>query len=375
MIIITFCILTIYLLIIISFIIGFNKVNLFKSEKIEPKNTFTIVVPFRNEANNLPQLLTSLQHISYPAHLFEIIFVNDASKDHSTLIIETFKNKNPFLNVVLLNNQRKTLAPKKDAINTAISKATFEWIITTDADCEVLKTWLQTFNEFIETKKPYFISAPVKFLSKNSLLNNFQNLNILSLIGATVGSFGLKKPIMCNGANLCYNKEVFNKLNGFEGNLTIASGDDVFLLEKMAKKHPAKTLFLKSEKALVTTKAEKNWKLFINQQIRWASKASASKNYFSKLVGIVVFLVNTCLVSLTILSFINFKNWFYLIFLFLLKIVVDFILIKKTAFFLQHKISIKFYVLSSVIYPFFTTIIAVLSLFYNYEWKGRTFKI
>jgi hypothetical protein len=54
----------------------------------------------------------------------------------------------------------------------------------------------------------------------------------LSLQGATIGSFGIGKGFMCNGANLAYKKSLFQELNGFQGNDTIASGDDVFLLQK-----------------------------------------------------------------------------------------------------------------------------------------------
>jgi hypothetical protein len=55
---------------------------------------------------------------------------------------------------------------------------------------------------------------------------------LLSLQGATIGSFGIGKGFMCNGANLAYKKSLFQELNGFQGNDTIASGDDVFLLQK-----------------------------------------------------------------------------------------------------------------------------------------------
>jgi hypothetical protein len=54
---------------------------------------------------------------------------------------------------------------------------------------------------------------------------------IASLQGATIGSFGIGKGFMCNGAN-SLQKSLFQELNGFQGNDTIASGDDVFLLQK-----------------------------------------------------------------------------------------------------------------------------------------------
>ena len=72
-----------YFLLITAFIIGFGKVETVKNENFEPKNTFSIIVPFRNEAQNLPACIASLKKLDYPKELLEIIFVNDHSTDAS----------------------------------------------------------------------------------------------------------------------------------------------------------------------------------------------------------------------------------------------------------------------------------------------------
>ena len=357
-----------------AFIIGFEKVETVKNNDTVPKNRFSIVIPFRNEAHNLPGLLKSISIINYPSELFEILLVNDDSQDYFNMIIEEFTNRNPSLNFQLLKNIRKTNSPKKDAINTAINLSNFEWIVTTDADCVVPVNWLKLFNQFIDEEKPFFISAPVKFRAQNSFLFHFQNLNFTSLMGSTIGGFGTEKPIMCNGANLCYRKETFLELRGFKGNTEIASGDDIFLLEKMFKAYPNKVKFLKSEETIVKTKAENTWKLFINQQIRWASKSASYKSIFAKFVGIVVFSENLLVLVLGIYAMLFPQNWLYFILVFTLKIIVDFMLIAQTAVFLKNTKSLKYYLFVSFLYPFFIVYIGCLSLFKNYEWKGRSFK-
>lgn len=362
-----------YFSLITNFIIGFDNIKTVKNRFITPKHSFSIVVPFRNEAKNLHQLLKSIEQLNYNPNLFEILLVNDSSADESKLVIENFRQHFPSTNILILDNKRKTASPKKDAINTAILKAKFEWIVTTDADCLVPISWLQIFNQYIEDNQPLFISAPVKFKEEDSLLFNFQNLNFLSLIGSTIGSFGIKKPIMCNGANLCYKKDIFKTLNGFEGNLSVASGDDIFLLEKMVENFPTQTHFLKSDSAIVETRSENSIISFYNQQLRWASKSSSYKNNFTKFVGIVVFIMNFTISILAIYTvlFPVFWKWFLLIFI--LKILIDYILIKKTTNFFNSKISIKLYLLVAVLYPFFTTFTAISSIFKSYQWKGRKF--
>ena len=90
MILISTVILVLYSLLMIAFIIGFDKVEIFQSPKLSPKTKFSIIVPFRNEADNLKSLLESISMMNYPSELFEIWFIDDDSKDNSVMIIENF---------------------------------------------------------------------------------------------------------------------------------------------------------------------------------------------------------------------------------------------------------------------------------------------
>ena len=141
-----------------------------------------------------------------------------------------------------------------------------------------------TFDNFIQKNKPKTICAPVTYQVKNTLLEQFQLLDFISLIGTTIGAFGIKNPFLCNGANLCYSKKVFFEVKGFDGNNSISSGDDIFLLEKVLEMYPMDVHFLKSKKSIVSTKPEPTLNKLIQQRIRWASKTSATNNWFGKLV-------------------------------------------------------------------------------------------
>lgn len=347
---------------------------LFEPDTNATSQQFSILIPFRDEASNILTLAKSLQKLNYPIEQFEVIWINDGSTDNTVSILTEFIVKNS--NWKLMENQRKSNSPKKDAINTAISKAQYNWIITTDADCEVPKKWLQCFCEFImlhHTKQQNItmIAAPVAYKTDVSFLQNFQNMDFLSLIGSTIGSFGIGKPFMCNGANLCYQKGDFYDVNGFVGNDNITSGDDVFLLEKMLKKDSKSVHFLKSEDALVFTKPVTTFKGLLNQRVRWASKTSATNNVFGKGVGIIVFLMNLILAFGFVFSvfYPEYLNSFLL--LFLLKFNIDFILIFKTYRFVGLDNGIKSYIFSSIFYPFFVVYIVFLSFFKKVVWKGR----
>ncbi len=371
----------VYLILIGLLIYGFDKVDDFKLQDLPAKTKFSIVIPFRNEVENIPKLLASISKLNYPKSLFEIILVDDDSEDDSVSLIkkllDTKSSKKDFTrsdNIRIIKNKRTSNSPKKDAITSAIAVSKFNWIITTDADCIFPAYWLDIFDECIQTKRPDCIVAPVTYHGANSFFNRFQILDFLSLQGATIGGFGLSKPFMCNGANFGYRKSVFNGLNGFEGNTDIASGDDIFLLEKFIKNDAQKVCYLKSQKAIVTTNSAKNISQLIQQRLRWASKTSRSTNGFTKAVGLVVLLGNLVCLGLIPAVILNYLTLKIAITLFIIKFSIDFLLLFKTSRFFKQETLLLSYLFSSLIYPFFSVYIVMLSLFKSYEWKGRTFK-
>lgn len=386
----------IYLLLIGWLNYGFNTVENFKLQDLKPKTTFSIIIPFRNEAKALPALLDSILKLNYDVSKFEIILVDDASDDNSVEVIKKYislkLSKKRFVkaqydiktiastslseqpNISIVKNKRSSNSPKKDAISTAISQAKNDWIITTDADCILPKYWLDCYDEFIQMHDTIAVAGPVKFVGKSSFFNRFQIIDALSLQGATVGSFGIKKPILCNGANFGYKKSIFNSVNGFQNNDTIASGDDIFLLEKFLKHHKNKVHYLKSDKAIVTTSVTKNTTEYINQRLRWGSKTSHYKSLFPKAVGLSIFCANLVLALLIPLVIFNLIALKTAILLFLIKFSIDLLIIFKTARFFKQEAVLLSYVFVSLIYPFLNTYIVLLMPFKSYSWKGRNFK-
>lgn len=362
-----------YLFLILFLMFGFSRMPDFSVKDHPSKTRFSVIIPFRNEAENLPLLFASLKRLNYPTELFEIILVNDASEDASEALAEKFLEENQELQLSLLQNSPTSKSPKKDAITKAINAARHEYIITTDADCSVPETWLQEFNTMVSETNSKMIAGPVKILSSKKFLHTFQEIDFFSLQGATMGGFGVNQPFMCNGANFCYEKQAFFTVNGFDGNKKIASGDDIFLLEKF-RKAGFKAVFIKSKSAIVQTLAQPTWKDFFAQRIRWAAKTSAYNNSFGKLVGLLVFFMNFILAIAVIGVLLKKLSSSLLLIPFLLKFNVDFILIYQSARFFERERVLKNYFWCSLIYPFLSSYIAVLSLFTGYSWKGRSFK-
>ena len=372
--IIFFILIAIYAFAILQLYFGFDKV---KSTTIptdlEPKTHFTIIIPFRNEAKNLPKLLASLSNLNYPKELVEIIMIDDASKDNSSTIFIQWRMKNDKIDTTLLENLRLSNSPKKDAISRAMPIAKNPWIITTDADCEVNPNWLSSIDLCIQNNNFEMIAAPVIYKTKNNWFHHFQQIELLSLQATTIGGFGIGKPFMCNGANFAYTKKLFLELGGFGGNNTIASGDDVFLLQKAVSKFPEKVSFLKDENAIVTTKSENDLFTLFMQRIRWASKTSNYNSFYPKLLASVVFFANAIIAYSIVALIFGRIHWETFLILFLIKYTADFLLLQKAnSFFKRNSIAVP--LASAFVYPFFATFVGVFSLFGKYTWKKRMFK-
>ena len=363
----------VYVYFILQLIFGFSKIKTFKSDVLIPKTSFSIVIPFRNEEQNLPDLLDSISKLHYPKSLFEIIFINDASIDNSENVLTKWRLENGLFQTTVIDSIRFTKSPKKDAISRAIPIVINDWIITTDADCMVNENWLLTLDNYIQNNKVSMIIGAVSYTYKFSFLHQFQQMDLTSLQGATIGSFGINKPFMCNGANFAYTKKLFLDLNGFNGNENIASGDDVFLLQKAIKLNSEDVHYLKSTSNIVFTKPLNNWIQLFFQRVRWASKTTSYESDYGELLAMAVFFGNLSLVAMFFFSVFELANWQQFIVLFCFKFTTDFILLFKTNHFL-NKGKFLFPVISSFIYPLFSTTVAIYSLMGTYKWKGRTFK-
>ena len=166
-----FVVLLLYVLVIGLLIYGFDKVETYNLKNGPRKFRFSIVVPFRNESQHLHELLHSLSSIDYPTSHIEILLIDDASEDNSREIIEEFQ-KTSSLNLKVLENERKSGSPKKDAIEKAVSCAKNDWIVTTDADCKAPPYWLESLNSFINDHGFRFIIAPIAITKSNKLWSN-----------------------------------------------------------------------------------------------------------------------------------------------------------------------------------------------------------
>jgi cellulose synthase/poly-beta-1,6-N-acetylglucosamine synthase-like glycosyltransferase len=309
--------------------------------------------------------------------------IDDHSTDATEAIVKSFSDKN----VVLLSlkdftEKENINSYKKKSIEIAISKATGELIVTTDADCSAPPAWLQTIAAFYKKHNPAFIAAPVDYSISHlkgeglwiKFFKIFQGLDFMTLQGITGAAVYKKFHRMCNGANLAYEKKVFYEVNGFTGIDTIASGDDMLLMHKIYKKHPARVLFLKSAKAIIRTKPVETLPAFFNQRIRWSSKADKYTDKKITAVLVFVYLFNVWILALGIASF--FYHFIFYLFIALLfaKTICELFFLYPVAKFFKKEKMLWWFPIAQPFHIMYIFIAGWLGKFGSYQWKERKVK-
>jgi cellulose synthase/poly-beta-1,6-N-acetylglucosamine synthase-like glycosyltransferase len=323
---------------------------------IDPVTYISIVVPCRNEHENLPSLLNCISAQNYPLESFEVVIVDDNSTDKSMEVVIPFTRQ---MKIILTNNDG---TGKKQAIRTGINASSGSLIITTDADCITGKNWIRTIAAFYEKHKPDMIICPVTIESGQGFFRSFQELEFLSLQGITAGSASSGKGAMCNGANLAFTREAYLKN---EGNLhfEIESGDDIFLLHSLKKQTGSIILWLESHSALVTTGSVTTLGSYLKQRKRWISKAKAYNDSETTLLGIVTFVTIFFQTSFLGAAIINKKFLPVFLVIFLLKSVPDFLILLNTSARYGRRKLMNWFLPAQILYPFYVLSVAFYSLF------------
>ena len=364
---------TIYCLLLILLSVAWRKNRVVPTSKALMQE-LSVIIPVRNEARNIGDLLRDIRDQDHTAG-HEVIVVDDDSEDDTAEIVEEFVKSEtmPLKLIRLSSNGYASITPKKRALKTGIEQAKGDIIVTIDGDCRAPKTWLSAIDQIFKDEAVHFVSGPVTYMPSNSVFDNLQTLEFASLIGVGASSIQLGYPNICNGANLAFRKESFKKINGYNGNGHIASGDDEFLLQKFATLFPEGIRFAKDRCAVVTTSAKSSIKDFYHQRKRWTSKLKHHKEWHIKLLSGGAWIVNFTLIVAIILAGFSLIDWRFLMGVWILKGMFEAIYIREVMSFFQKKMKWFEFILLELIHPFYIVLLGLFTNFGTFNWKGRTY--
>ncbi len=341
-------------------------------ERIGSKSTanelgLSVIIPFRNEESLIEQCVAELRTQLDSDSNVEFILVDDNSEDRSFAIAQELITGDKRFRIL-----KSEKMGKKEALRLGISHSNFDFVVTLDSDCKVRENWLsQIRRELIFTQSDFLI-LPVLANRPKSFWGDVAYTEWLSLAAVTGGSAMSEGALMCNGANLAFRKKLY-ELYDIPNEHSVSSGDDMFLMIQ------AKKVGTVSYSANIETAAWTDLPAgigsFISQRVRWAGKTKKMNDKSILLFGSLLFFLQIMSVMLLITMCFSGGNWLYFIGLIGLKLLFESRLLAAATRVFNIRWSFTSLTVMSLLHPFYTIFVALLSLVYKPSWKGRKIKI
>ena len=348
-----------------------------KKSKKKKKYKVSVVIAARNEEKNINFILNDLINQTYPGNLYEVIIVNDGSEDQTGEIVDRYLNQYSFIKHIKAKTDTKSgLIAKKNALDQGIQSSRGEIILTTDADCRVNSTWIETMTSYFTDDVGMVVGFSQLGHPKKqySTFEQLQAVDFLSLMAAAQGSLNLGFPLAASGQNLAYRRKVFFEVNGYQRIKNRISGDDVLLLQLVRKLTNWKIRFVPSAKAFNWTQPEKTVKSFLNQRKRWASNGSVQLklNFIFFLFLSITFLMNAILLIGTPVYFIIYHSAKLPVLCLANKIFIEFLIICKGTKIYNRTNLIKYFPFWALLQMPYIVFTGILGTFGHFKWKDRS---
>ncbi len=190
-----------------------------RKKKIRPGAGYepfvSVVIPARNEEDNITACIRSIAKSRYPKDKFEIIVVNDRSTDRTGDILKELEevNENLVIKTVTEETAEPNLRGKPGALQAGIDIARGELVLMTDADCTVPEEWIMDMASAYDDEDTGLVAAfsipePVRVFDK------VQAVYWIYLHAMGSGGFGLNMPLGCIGNNLSVRTKTFREIGG-----------------------------------------------------------------------------------------------------------------------------------------------------------------
>jgi len=358
---------SIYFAFLFACVIGWKKfLHATPTPGMASQELVSVIVAARNEEHSITRLLDSIRHQDYPHIHFEVICVDDHSTDKTSQSILDWRTHNSSIQCNYVFSSGKG---KKAALLAGIQSAKGKIILTTDADCVLPQNWISKMVMSFSQDTTMVIGL-VMLQPDESLFSKLQALEFSSLISSGIALNELGFPVMCNGASLAFRKDCFEAVNGYEDNQHIPSGDDEFLMRKLAKRFPGSIQTVRGTFGVVSTRPQKSLKSFIYQRIRWAGKWKANDSIISK--GLALFILIFQFANLLAMVFLVLgENMREVTALLAIKVSIEGYFLYMVSNRLNQSFSVAAFILLQLMYPFYVIMIGILSQLLDYEWKGR----
>ncbi|MCZ7555261.1 MAG: glycosyltransferase [Bacteroidia bacterium] len=284
-------ILALYLLKVALFLLGSKRAS--KPQRSVATPSVSVILAARNEEANIHRCLRSLSALVYEGDL-EILIVNDQSTDATPVIMTEWAAKDSRIRMISTEGQVHGLKGKTNAIAQAIERSTGEIILTTDADCEVPRDWVQRTVEQYDAHTGCVCGFTM--ITTDGWFSGMQSLDWAYLLTVASAGVGWNRALSAVGNNMSYRRAVYDEVGGYQG-VGFSVTEDFALLMAIAYKTSWKVRYAAEPSTLVWSAPCPNVQDLYRQKKRWGNGGLDSP-----LTGFIVmsvgFLMNLALLLL-----------------------------------------------------------------------------
>jgi biofilm PGA synthesis N-glycosyltransferase PgaC len=315
----------------------------------------TVLIPFRNEAANLPSLLGCI--VDQKKHPKQYIFIDDHSDDGGIKLIQKLGLDIPYRVLTLMDGEEG----KKSAIRKAMDEVDTGYVLTWDSDIQVRDSYFERLSLLPEADM-YIL--PVVMEGKGVLQRFFEmDYNQSNAVNFAVS--GLARPFLASGANLLFNRSSFLNCDSINTHKHIASGDDVFLLRDFQKAGKDIRLVL-TENLSVKTTSPKTVRAFLEQRLRWIGKGKQVGDHLSNALSALAFLLNVYFLCMLFSG-----KWELVLMVWFVKTSVDVVSLAPYFKRMHRSKTLLLQPVYSFIYPIYLILLLLLTFKSDLSWKGR----
>ncbi len=285
----------------------------------------SVIICARNEADNLARFLPAVFEQDYPS--FEVVVVNDCSYDHTEDFLKEFAKKHDNLKIVTIQEDENYAHGKKIALMLGIKGAKHEHLLLTDADCKPAdKLWLRGMMQNFKPETDIVIGYGA-YEKQKGFLNKIIRFDTF-MIALQFLSFALAgKTYMGTGRNLAYKKSLFFKLKGFASHYHIESGDDDLFVNEAVSKHNSSVQVNTTNHTISKVKTSlEEWMAQKRRHITTFANYSIGSKLRLLFLASSQYLFFATFILLLILN----VGAFLIIFLFILRLLIQIIIFKKS---------------------------------------------
>ncbi len=200
---------------ILAFLLNKDKKKPLYTDKELP--SLTIIIPAYNEEKSIKRTIQTAWESDYPKDRFEIIVVNDGSKDQTLEIAKTMRNR--WIKVF-----DKPNGGKASALNLAIQHAKGDFVITMDADTFIEKNSAKEMIRYFKDQEVMSVTPSIILHEPRGILQRVQQMEYVLGIFLRKVFASLNSIHVTPGAFSAYRKSFFDKYGGYigmeSGNLT-----------------------------------------------------------------------------------------------------------------------------------------------------------